>query len=419
MQSRNRAVDQMAGLLGFALTPVALRVISAGDTATPSAYTAYLEGRGFLARYDLRGNVEKAIETFRQSTQADPKYALAWAGLGEAYWRKAREGDKQSATLAVESAERAVQLDPSLAIVHSVLGEVYGTIGREDDAIRELKKAMELAPANAEAPRELARIYANLGRFKEAETSYLQATKARPTDWYGHLLLGLFYYERERYQEAEAALRRAMDFAPGNDIVSRNLGVVYLLQGRYDEAIFELQKSLQSKTNAGTYVTLGSAYYRQHKFKEAVEAVETAISLDSTRYFYWGNLGSYCKWAPGENGKAAVALHRAIELGEKVLEVTPTNYDIRADFAEYRARLGDAKGALAEIDRIPEPARQARASRLAIAYELTGNRAKAIDLIRSKLTNPASLNQIKDDPDLAALWRDPAFQKAIGQIGKR
>ena len=46
---------------------------------------------------------------------------------------------------------------------------------------------------------------------------------------------------------------------------------------------------------------------------------------------------------------------------------------------------------------------------------LTGNRAKAIELIRSKVTNPASLTQIKDDPDLAALWNDPKFQAAIPQ----
>ncbi len=57
-----------------------------------------------------------------------------------------------------------------------------------------------------------------------------------------------------------------------------------------------------------------------------------------------------------------------------------------------------------EISRIPATAREALASRLALAYELTGNRAKAIELIRSSLTNPATLNQIKDDPDLRGLW---------------
>ena len=160
-------------------------------------------------------------------------------------------------------------------------------------------------------------------------------------------------------------------------------------------------------------MTLGATYYYQHRFPEAVSALETAIDLDANGYYYWGNLGIYYKWAPGGESKSAPALRKAIELAEKLLQVTPNDYDIRADLAEYRARLGEAKEALAEIGHIPDRERQPRAGRLAIVYELTGNRAQAIKFIGSTLTNPASLNQIKDDPDLAQLWMDPTFQKTI------
>jgi len=51
--------------------------------------------------------------------------------------------------------------------------------------------------------------------------------------------------------------------------------------------------------------------------------------------------------------------------------------------------------------------------RLAIVYEFTGNRAKAIPLLASALKNPAAWNQIKDDPDLANLWSDPALQAEL------
>jgi tetratricopeptide (TPR) repeat protein len=147
--------------------------------------------------------------------------------------------------------------------------------------------------------------------------------------------------------------------------------------------------------------------------------METAVDLDSSRYEYWGNLGIYYKWIPGAGPRITPALRRAIELAEKRLEVTPTDYGIRADLAEYQARLGDSRAAMAEIGRIPEAARQALASRLAIAYELTGNRTKAIELIGPTLTNPASLSQIKDDPDLAPLWADPLFQQAIQRSLRR
>jgi serine/threonine-protein kinase len=419
-EAARRAVDAVARMLDLTPAPQVREQPTTGDSATPDTYSAYLEGRGLLSRYDVKGNLDKAITSLRRAVTLDPKFALAWAGLGEAYWRQARNnGEKQTADLAMECAQRAVQLGPDLVIVHTVLGTIYGTAGRNDDAIRELQIALKLGPGNAEAPRELARIYTNLGRLQEAEASYLQAVKARPTDWYAHLLLGIFYNGRERYGEAENAFKRALELAPDNEIAARNLGGLYTAEGRYPEAIDVLLKSLKVRQNARTYGTLAATYFYQHRFQNAATAMETAVDLDSSRYEYWGNLGIYYKWIPGAEARTIPALRRAIELAEKRLEVTPTDYGIRADLAEYRARLGDAKAALAEIGHIPGAARQELAGRLAIAYELTGNRSKAIELIGPTLTNRASLNQIKDDPDLARLWADPLFQEAIRKTLRR
>ena len=205
--SRDQAINLVVRMMNLDVPAAAHSAIAAGDTAAPSAYSAYIEGRGLLARFDVPGNVDRAIDSFTKAAQQDPKYALAYAGLAESYWRKTRaSGEKQWATLANQNAEYAVQLDGNLAIVHSVLGSVYRDAGRLEDATREFQRAMDLAPANAEAPRQLAETYKTLGRFDEAEKLYIRSTKSRPTDWYGHMLLGLFYYERERYPEAEAEL---------------------------------------------------------------------------------------------------------------------------------------------------------------------------------------------------------------------
>ena len=416
----DRAVQEVARMLGLKPAPEAREQTTTADREAPDAYSAYLEGRGFLSRYDLKGNLDKAITSLRRAVNLDPQFALAWAGLGEAYWRQARNnGDKQNAELALESAQRAVHLDPDLVMAHTVLGTIYGTAGRNDEAIRELQIALKIAPGNAGPPRELARIYSNLGRFPEAEAAYLQAVRASPTDWYGHLLLGIFYNGRERYQEAENAFKRAIEMAPDNEIAARNLGGLYMMEGKYSDAINVLLKSLKVRQNAHTYGALAATYFYQHRFQDAASAMETAVDLDSSRYEYWGNLGIYYKWIPGAGPRITPALRRAIELAEKRLEVTPTEYGIRADLAEYQARLGDSRAAMAEIGRIPEAARQALASRLAVAYELTGNRTKAIELIGPTLTNPASLSQIKDDPDLAPLWADPLFQQAIQRSLRR
>ena len=54
----------------------------------PRAYTFYLQGRGYLQRHDEIENVEKALQLFLRSLSVDTEYALANAGVGEAYWRK-------------------------------------------------------------------------------------------------------------------------------------------------------------------------------------------------------------------------------------------------------------------------------------------------------------------------------------------
>lgn len=412
-EAETRAVDEVARMLDLKPAP------QATGNNSPDAYSAYLEGRGLLSRYDVKGNLERAASALRRAVRADPRFTLAWVALAEVYWREWRNGGRQSADQALECARRAVELDPDHAGARTILGMVYGTGGRNEDAIAELRTALRLAPGNAEAPRELARIYTALGRFSDAEASYRQAIDARPTDWYAHLVLGQFFTDRERYGEAETAFHRAAELAPGNHIAAANLASAYMVQGKYAGAVEVLTRSLKIRQESRTYALLGTVLFYQHKFPEAASAMETALDLDPGPAEYWGNLGTFYKWIPGGEARMKTALARAIELAEKKTALTPTDYGARANIAEYRARLGDAKGSIAEISRIPEAARQPLASRLAVAYELTGNRAKAIDLIGSAFTNAASLTQVKDDPDLAGLWADRAFQAAVRRTFQR
>jgi tetratricopeptide (TPR) repeat protein len=213
--AKNQAVEHTARLLGLHLRPDTAKLSSAADSGTPAAYSAYLEGRGLLARYDVTGNVEKAIASFRRAVEIDPNFVLAWSSLGAAYWRQGftvRDKEKVisrwRARNMLSGSIRAWPLStPCWAWSTAERAAMRTRSGNFAGRWRSRRK-------NADAPRELGRIYANLGRFAEAEASYLKATQARPTDWYGFLQLGIFYQDRERYKEAETAYRRASEFAP-------------------------------------------------------------------------------------------------------------------------------------------------------------------------------------------------------------
>jgi tetratricopeptide (TPR) repeat protein len=399
--SRDQAVSQVFRMLRLEAPPVKIL-----ESSAPEASSSYLEGRGYLARYDITGNIDKAIASFTTATTQDPSYALAYAGLAEAYWRKGRQtAEGKWRDLAVQNAEYAARLDSQLAPARVVLGSVRRDAGDQRGAMEEFRRALALSPNHAEASRQLAELYTAMGKLDEAEALYVAAAKARPTDWYGYLLLGFFYWDRERYPDAVAALNQAKALAKDNHVVRYNLAAVYRAHGKYKEALEEVQEGLRIRASASLYGMLGAIYYYQHRFQEAVTALDTATELGPNTYRYWGNLGIYAKWAPGNEAKSEAALTRALELAAKAADADKTDYGIRASMAEYRARLGDAKGAVAELRRIPESARAALIGRFAIVYELTGQRDKAVAVVRQTVKNPASLTQIRDDPDLAAVWR--------------
>ena len=133
------------------------------------------------------------------------------------------------------------------------------------------------------------------------------------------------------------------------------------------------------------------------------------MEMDGTYATGWGNLGSVYRWMPGNEGKAKAALGRATELTQKRLDVTPDDFNARANLAEYKAKLGDVSGALAEAERIPEANRGAYWGRLAVVYELTGKRAEAVRTVKAALKNAALPNELRDDPDLEKVMADPAL----------
>ncbi len=407
---RKEALGRLLSLLNVQLANAAAP--AEGETSTPGAYAEYLKARGFMARYDVAGNLDRAIESYQAATQLDGKYALAFAGLAEAAWRKATNtGDKQWAERAVGAAEQAVRLDPKLPAAQARLGEIYAQSGRREEAIGALRTALQLEPANAEAHRGLAGLYTNMGRFAEAEEAYLQVTRFRPTDWYAFLQLGVFYWDQNRYAEAEAALQNAAKLAPNNEIVYRNLAGLNLVQGKYGKAREQVQVALKLKPSARAFSLLGLANYFERKFPEAASALEAAVELDGNYYVGWGNLGSAYRWVPGSEAKAKAALLRAVGLAEKRLAVTPEDNNIRANLAEYRAKLGDKQGAVAEIERIPAANRGAYWGRIAMAYELAGERKRAVETVRTALGNSALLSEIKDEPDMAELLKDPGLRR--------
>ncbi|MFN7935394.1 MAG: protein kinase [Bryobacteraceae bacterium] len=378
------------------------------------ARTDYLKGRGFMARMDVHGNVDKAIASFESAVRLDPNYALACAALGEAYGVKARmNNDPQLTAKAIEYARKAVALSPDSGTSLAKLGDLLIRNGKGGEGVTMLRKAQQLEPHNADVSITLGTYYMNTGKFAEAEAAFKDSIQRRPINWYGQLMLGFFLSGRGRFPEARNAYEQALKLTPDNEMVLINLSALDMRQGRFAAAEQHIRRALRFTPTARVFSALGLALYYQHKFEPAAQALEAAVERDPDRYAMWGNLGTVYRRLPNGQGRAEAAFRKAVELAEKELALRPADHRVRANLAEYSAKLSDPRKALALLQAIPQQARRPYMGRIALTYELIGMRPQAIDTIRTLLVDHNELAEIKDDPDFEKLWADPQFQAAV------
>ena len=152
-------------------------------TAKPEAYQKYLEGRYYWARRHT-GAFQNAIECFTAATVIDPDYALAHAGIADAYAVLGLYGFAPvtvTAPKAVSAAERALQLDPELAEAHASLALVMWTQQRKwREAVPVYERALALNPHANTARGQLGSLLLYVGRFEEGLRQARQALEAEP-----------------------------------------------------------------------------------------------------------------------------------------------------------------------------------------------------------------------------------------------
>ena len=405
-------VFEVAELLEVKLSDQAKQVLAIGGTTVPGAYEYNTQAKGYLQRYEVAQNIDNAISLFQQALQQDPRYALADAGLGEAYWRKYEQTkDTKWADAAKESSAAAIGLNENLAEVYITLGMVLSGTGHHEEGIQNFQKALDLDPINADAYRGLARTYQQMGNLKDAESTYRKAVAVRPGYWGTHNDFGGFYYRAGRYAEAEKEFRTVVALTPDNPRGYSNLGVIAYAEKRYEDAARMYEKSAAIKPTDSAYSNLGTLYYTLGRYSDAARYYEKAIQMNGHESLWWHNLAAAYQWS-GESEKARSAFQRTAQLAEEQQRVNPRD-------ANVLIRLADAYSNLDE----PQRARERLQQGLALApddvdlmfqassiYERLGDRDLALQWIAKTIRGGFSRDLIEKEPTLAQLRLDPRFK---------
>ena len=418
----NKAVIKLLEMLHVEMEPQLKDVLEAGKTTNPDAYENYVQGIGKLQQYQNSGNLDEAIRLLKLAIQNDSTYALAYAGLGEAYWRN-YEMTKNSnlVDLAEKAATKGFALDSTLASTNVTLGMIDNGTGKYEDAIFHFKKALASEPLDAAAYRGLAKAYQALNRDSEAETTYKQAIKLKPDYWAGYNDLGVYYYTHGQFNDAAEQFKQVIKFTPQNYRGYLNLGAMYYSLDKLSDAKDMFDKSIKIQPTYFGYSNLGVLTYKEGNFDKAAQLFEEALKINDNDYLMWANFAAALHWTPGKSKESIENYKKAIALAEKQLKINPNDANVISDIAAYYGDINDSTKAFEMLNKSLKiaPNNSQVLYRAATLNEHFNNREKALYWIKKALINGYSRSDIEQEPELKSLVSDKRYKQLVAQLNKK
>ena len=409
----------LAEMLNLETMPTVKTTLAAGSTTISSAYELYLLGRGHLKYFDKAENIDQAISYFEKAVAQDTSYALAYAGLGEAYWRKYQMNENvQWAQVAADYCRKAVSFNRRLPMVYLTLGLINNGTGNYEKALQNFQEVLKYNPDNSDAYREIAHVYETAGDSVHAEQNYKKAIAFQPFYWANYNELGKYYYRSGHYEDAAKQFERVVKLRPDNINGYNNLGSIYFYLHRQKEAQNMFQRSLKVKESYAAYANLGTLYFYGHDFARAAAMYEKALEIVDTDYTVWANLASAYYWGTHDVSRAEKAYAHAIALAKQQLDVNPTDQMVLADLAAYYARLKDKLQAISYLKKVLATNPQELETMVVIAdvYEQLGDRDTALSWIEKVLQRGYSSMELEKYPGFANLRQDERYVRFIQNI---
>ena len=412
---QNDAVSRLARMMNIRVSADTLR--AAAVNAAPTAYEAYLKALGYIQRYDKPGNLDLAVTALQGAVQTDPRFALGYAELGEAYRLKNQvDPNPKWITEASANLERASQLDDHLATTYVSLGMLHASLSQNDLAQQEFAKALEINPRDAAALAGLAGNYEHMGRIADAEATFERAVALRPDYWDGYNSLGRFYLRQERKTEAIAQFRRVIELTPDNAAAWSNLASAYLNINDAEaraEAEKALQKSIAIAPTYGAYANLGVLYLDEKRYKDSAAMTRKALELNAGNYLVWDNLRIASEWM-NNDAQTRGARDKTLALLEPYAVAHPQDATAQSLLAKTYAAGGERDKALQHVAASLElaPKDSDVLADAAETFETLHDRDRALTYAKASLAAGTTPEGLAGRRALQSLLQDKSFRSS-------
>jgi len=303
----------IVGALRLKLSGAANAALVKPATGNAEAHDLYLQGRYFFAKRDST-SLRKAQDYFERAIADDPSYALAYAGLSDAYSHRAVFGYVPPHDIhakAKQAVLRALALDSTLVEAHTSLGFI------------ELFLEWDWAAAGREFDRALA-----------LDARYPPA----------HLFRAWYFLATDRMTDAVGEVQTAVRLDPFSLVNNARLASMLYYARRYNEALAQSRRLLEMDSMFfQVRVELARAYLQLGQCDEALAAMKHAPEQASGAAYFGGVWG----WINARCGHPAQAL---AELNRFRAEAREGRYVSHYSLAIIHAALGDSEQAFAQLD---------------------------------------------------------------------
>ena len=283
---------EISGKLRLKLTGAEQEQLAKRPTENLKAFQYYMQGRAAAQR---RTNAEllASVSFFERALQEDGKYALAYAGLADAYANLGYYGSIapiEGRRKAEEAARKALELDDKLAEAHAALGQVYIAFAPSNFPVgdRELWHAIELNSNLAVAHYNLGLSFIRQGRLDEAIVELRKARELDPLSSVIARAVAIPYYFKRDYKRAFELLREANELGPALS-ATWEIGL-FIRSGSLNEAFAEIEKAKDARKSDPLFIySTGMAYAASGKRAEALQSIKEleAISGASLSTAHW------------------------------------------------------------------------------------------------------------------------------------
>jgi len=174
LNAESAEADMLAGeaLDEMKDTPGAIQQFRAAEKANPKEPDVHY-GLGYLLW--VQKQYAEAASEFRAELENNPNYAQAMTYLADT------EMHLSHPETALPLLEKAMRIDAGNGLTHLDLGIIYADLGRNDEALRELKEAAKLIPEDVNVHWRLGRLYRSMGRKDEAKVEFDKASSITKT----------------------------------------------------------------------------------------------------------------------------------------------------------------------------------------------------------------------------------------------